>query len=177
MVVEEYAKLAFADMADYVSWGPDSVRIKESAELPADAAAAVAATNKPWLLDDAVLSRFARTVYVALPTDEARRELFRLSIGGQGHTCEASWEELAAVSDGQSGREIAVACKEAARNMLLRANPELDDKVDEGAAAIRSYRLRTLPIAESEIVEALSRVRPATSPGASARYASWRGEQ
>ena len=41
MVVEEYAKLAFADMADYVSWGPDSVRIKESAELPADAAAAV----------------------------------------------------------------------------------------------------------------------------------------
>lgn len=135
----------------------------------------IAATNKPWLLDDAMLSRFARTVYVALPNDEARRELFRISIEGQGYTCEASWEELAAVSDGQSGREIAAACKEAARNMLLRANPGLDDKVDEGAAAIRSYRLRTLPIAESEIVEALSRVRPATDVDTLARYTSWRG--
>jgi vacuolar protein-sorting-associated protein 4 len=135
----------------------------------------IAATNKPWLLDDAVLSRFSRTIYISLPNDEARRELFRLSIDGQGYTCLASWEELATVSDGRSGREIAAACKEAARNMLLRANPGLDDKVDEGAAAIRSYRLRTLPIAEPEIKESLVGVRPVTGVDMLTRYTSWRG--
>ena len=46
MVIEEYAKLAFADMGDYVSWGPDSVTLKESAELPADAAAAVVGVSE-----------------------------------------------------------------------------------------------------------------------------------
>ena len=40
-VVAELARLAFADMGDYVSWGPDGVRLKSSDELPAGATIAV----------------------------------------------------------------------------------------------------------------------------------------
>ncbi len=40
-VAEEYARLAFADMATYVTWGPDGVTLKESDELPEGASAAV----------------------------------------------------------------------------------------------------------------------------------------
>ncbi len=40
-VIEEYVKLAFADMATYVTWGPEGVRLKASPELPPGASAGV----------------------------------------------------------------------------------------------------------------------------------------
>lgn len=40
-VVRELARLAFADMGDYVSWGPAGVRLKDSSELPEGASIAV----------------------------------------------------------------------------------------------------------------------------------------
>ena len=133
----------------------------------------IAATNKPWLLDEAVLSRFARSVYVPLPDHEGRREIFRLSIGGNGYESEASLDELAAAADGKSGREIATACKEAARNMLMRANPELDYRADQGIDALRSYQLKTRPISKLEIMGALSQIRASSDAHDLARYESW----
>ena len=133
----------------------------------------IAATNKPWLLDDAILSRFARSVYVQLPDQEARREIFRLSIEGQGYKSEAPIAELAAAAGGKSGREIAAACREAARSMLVRANPDLDDRADQGVEALRSYRLQTQPISKADVLRALSRVRPSSSAEDLARYDRW----
>jgi phage terminase small subunit len=40
-VIAELSRLAFSNMRDYVSWGPDGVRLKDSEELSADATAAV----------------------------------------------------------------------------------------------------------------------------------------
>jgi phage terminase small subunit len=42
MVVQELAKLAFADMADYVTWGPDGVTVRDLDDLPEGASRAVA---------------------------------------------------------------------------------------------------------------------------------------
>ncbi len=133
----------------------------------------IAATNKPWLLDEAMLSRFARLVYVPLPDYEGRREIFRLSIVGNGYESEVSLNELADIADGKSGREIAAACREAARNMLMRANPELDERADRGVEALRNYRLHTQAISKEEIVQALSQIRPASGVQDLDRYESW----
>ena len=133
----------------------------------------IAATNKPWTLDDAVLSRFARSVYVPLPNPATRSEIFRLEIEDKGFTSDVSWDDLSAQAEGRSGREIAVACREAARQMLLRANPGLDGKAGENADSIRRYRLKVLPIARGELLDALSRVRPLTTPAMLARYEAW----
>ena len=40
-MVRELAQIAFTDMGDYVTWGPDGVRLKDSSELPEGASAAV----------------------------------------------------------------------------------------------------------------------------------------
>ena len=133
----------------------------------------IAATNKPWDLDDAVLSRFARSIYVPLPDPDARREIFRLSLEGQGYKCEGSLDELAASSEGRSGREISAACREAIRSMIVRANPGLEDRVDAGAEAIRSYQLQFQPITQSEVMDAFSRIRSLSGTEALARYERW----
>ncbi|MCH8988048.1 MAG: terminase small subunit [Chloroflexi bacterium] len=41
IVVQEMARLAFSNMADYLEWGPDGVRIKDLAELTHGASRAV----------------------------------------------------------------------------------------------------------------------------------------
>jgi phage terminase small subunit len=41
-VLEEYARIAFADMRLLADWGPEGVQLKESAELPNDMAATIA---------------------------------------------------------------------------------------------------------------------------------------
>ena len=45
-VVQELARLGFADMGDYVSWGPNGVRLKDSDELPEGANLAVAEVSE-----------------------------------------------------------------------------------------------------------------------------------
>ena len=45
-VLEELSRLGFSDLRDYVEWGPDGVRLKESADLTDEAAAAVAQVSQ-----------------------------------------------------------------------------------------------------------------------------------
>ena len=45
-VLEELSRLGFSDLRDYVEWGSDGVRLKESADLTDEAAAAVAQVSQ-----------------------------------------------------------------------------------------------------------------------------------
>ena len=41
-LIEEYARIAFAEMGDFATWGPNGVKLKDSAELTEDQRRAVA---------------------------------------------------------------------------------------------------------------------------------------
>ena len=44
MVLKEFARIGFADIGDFVEWGPDGVTIKDSADLQTQAVAEVSVT-------------------------------------------------------------------------------------------------------------------------------------
>lgn len=136
----------------------------------------IAATNKPWMLDEAILSRFEKRVYIPLPDKEARKELFRLEIEKKGFTLEGiTYDELAEMTEGYSGRDIRNACKEAIMAMLRRANPDIYERIMRVStlAELQQAKYRVLPIKREEIVEAIKRVKPATTPEDIRRYEEW----
>jgi len=73
------------------------------------------ATNKPWLLDPALLrpGRIDECLYVALPDEESRRELWQLGLRGRLTTGTMDPAVLSAVSAGLSGAEIQRICERA----------------------------------------------------------------
>lgn len=52
----------------------------ENAEGKKPLVVVLAATNRPWDLDDAILRRLEKRIYIPLPTEQGRRELFKLNM-------------------------------------------------------------------------------------------------
>ncbi len=75
----------------------------------------VAATNRPDILDDALLrpGRFDRIIEIPVPTEGGRAEIFRIHSRGMAIREPIDWETLAARCDGATGADIRSICTEA----------------------------------------------------------------
>jgi len=83
----------------------------------------VAATNRPDVIDSALLrpGRIDRMIYVPLPGDLTRKEIFEIQFRTIPISDDVSIEELVKLSKGYSGAEICSLCREAAI-IALREN-------------------------------------------------------
>jgi transitional endoplasmic reticulum ATPase len=77
---------------------------------------AVATTNRPDLVDDALLrsGRFDRHVHVSVPDAAARREIFTIHTQEKPLAATVDFDELIARTDGYVGVDIEAVCREAA---------------------------------------------------------------
>ncbi|KAF8860909.1 AAA-domain-containing protein [Acephala macrosclerotiorum] len=74
----------------------------------------LAATNLPWALDPAIRRRLQRKIYIALPDEPARAEMFKIHVGNT--PCGLTPDHYAAlgrVTDGLSGSDIGNAVQDA----------------------------------------------------------------
>ena len=72
------------------------------------------ATNIPWGLDDALLRRMERRVYIPLPDQSARTTMFKLHLGNTAKDLsDADYEELGRMSEGYSGADIGIVVRDA----------------------------------------------------------------
>ena len=137
----------------------------------------VGATNMPWELDRAVLSRFSGgRIYVPLPDAAARRQIFDIYVAQRGHTTTLSADEFVRMTAGYSGREIERITAMATQTMLRRMNPNLVREAAAGQDALRAYRLQVEPLTQADFTAAIQRVRPSTNAVELRRFESWREE-
>lgn len=80
----------------------------------------LAATNKPWDIDEAVLrpGRFDRIMYVKLPDEAARKQILNIQLNAMQHDADVDIELLAQTTEGCSGAEIVDLCRTAAIKAL-----------------------------------------------------------
>jgi len=131
------------------------------------------ATNLPWLLDSAILSRFQKRIYVPLPDELARLAILKIHLTRRGHKSQVPLMELARRTDGFSGREIEQLCQTVVTHMTQRANPDFLAVVDRGQEALRAYEIQVEPLTQEDFDVAFEQIRPATSLETLRHYEDW----
>lgn len=109
------------------------------------------ATNKPQELDDAVLRRLVKRIYIPLPDANVRRILFQHKLKGQAFSLPGGdLERLVRETEGYSGSDLQALCQEAAM-MPIR---ELGSKI----LTIKANQVRSLKY--SDFQSAMTVIRP-----------------
>jgi katanin p60 ATPase-containing subunit A1 len=80
----------------------------------------LAATNRPWDLDEAIRRRLEKRVYIPLPESGGRKKLFEINLAGISLESDVNFDELVRKTDGYSGADISNVCREAAMMPLRR---------------------------------------------------------
>jgi len=132
----------------------------------------LASTNTPWDIDDAVISRFEKRIYVPLPDEYARRGILRIQLAKKGFEFD-DYDWLVEKTEGYSGRDIKVLCKEGVYNMVRELNPDVADVADEGLEEIKKYEIKTRRLTKKDFEHALERMKPATTEDMVRRYEEW----
>lgn len=117
----------------------------------------LAATNLPWELDAAMLRRLEKRILVPLPEREARRGMFEELLPSVSDDERLPYDILVDRSEGFSGSDIRLLCKEAAMQPLRRVMASLEgneELVPEDELPIVG------PITHEDIEVALRNTRP-----------------
>lgn len=80
----------------------------------------LAATNRPWDLDEAIRRRLEKRIYIPLPTAVGRKQLFEINLKGIELADDLDFEKLIQITDGYSGADLANVCRDAAMMPLRK---------------------------------------------------------
>ena len=149
---------------------------KKSSDPRASFVLTVAATNTPWSLDPALLSRFGENrVLVPAPDAPGRRAILEKMIIRQGYKLqEASdldWLAEDAQTAGYSGRDLRSLTSVAKRRMEMEMNPDLSNWKDLKEVSGREVKLR--PLTHDDFLAARTRVPPSITPQVMDDFRRW----
>jgi vacuolar protein-sorting-associated protein 4 len=128
------------------------------------------ATNRPWDIDNAMLSRFEKRVHVPLPDLKARSGIFKIHTEGvDADLTDEDFVELGVRSEGYSGRDIANVCRE----VIMLPVRELDMS---GLLEDSNKEVNVRDINLKDFKKTLKKVKPMTNPALLKQYDAWAEE-
>ena len=137
----------------------------------------IAATNVPWELDEAILSRFEKKIFIGLPEVTTRARILEINTEMKGYHVKADLMEIARVTGNFSGRDLFYVCSEAIRNMLRRSNRDLMQKVDSLVLNnSNGMKYTVTDLLQEDFEYALARVKPVSDQKSLEEYQKWKGK-
>ncbi|KAI5651660.1 ATPase family associated with various cellular activities (AAA) domain-containing protein [Phthorimaea operculella] len=126
----------------------------------------LANTNMPWDLDPAMLRRLEKRIYIPLPDFKTRVELFEKFLGVKNIEMvpKVDFQELARKTEGYSGSDIKLVCKEALMSTVRKMLPTMAVK---GGTPTRKDKLHL-----SEILTAIEKTKP-VSKNLAKKHEEW----
>ncbi|KAM7419973.1 hypothetical protein PAMA_016874 [Pampus argenteus] len=123
------------------------------------------ATNRPQELDEAVLRRFSKRVYVALPVEQTRFKLLKNLLGKHGHPLtQRELSQLARLTEGYSGSDLTSLAKDASLGPIRELRPDQVRNME--ASEVRN-------ICFSDFVESLKKIKRSVGPQTLELYSRW----
>jgi transitional endoplasmic reticulum ATPase len=124
------------------------------------------ATNRPDMIDPALLrpGRLDRLIYIQVPDEEARKEIFKVHLRGKPFGDDITVEELAKITDTYVGADIAAIVKEAVMAALreVLTSGISEDQIKE--------TIKKIVIKKKHFKAAIKIVKPTSSPSAQEEF-------
>ncbi|UXD21766.1 ATPase AAA [Ignicoccus pacificus DSM 13166] len=121
----------------------------------------IAATNKPWKLDEGFIRRFDKRIYIPPPDEEVRKELLRKTLEKLKYDETVDIEKLAKLTAGYSAADIVAIVRDA----HMRTVRELFEKYG-GSGDPR-------PVSMDDLLWAIKRRKPSIRPEMLKLYEQW----
>jgi len=120
----------------------------------------IGATNRVNSLDPALRrpGRFDREVEIGIPDKEGRLEVLQVHTRGMPLAADVGLEELAGITHGYVGADLAALCKEAALRALRRVLPDIDLEVEQIPLEV----LNRLAVTRDDFLHAYREMEPST---------------
>ncbi|AEF97204.1 ATP-binding protein [Methanotorris igneus] len=136
----------------------------------------LAATNTPWDLDEAILSRFSRRIYIPLPDKEATKEIIKINT--KGVKLNVNLDEIAdkCVERFYSGRDLKNLCQEAIWNMIRDVNKDLHELAKLPYNELRKRKLNVRPLTNDDFEEAFKKIKSPLTKKDIEKYEKWAEE-
>ena len=137
----------------------------------------LAATNAPWDLDDACLSRFPRRIYVPLPDPKAIEAIIEIQMKDliiSGLSLSSISQEC--VRRYYSGRDISYLCQQAMWNMIREVNKDLHKLSALPYQDLKKRSLNTRPISSNDFSTAFAMIKSPLNPETIQKHGNWAQE-
>ena len=117
----------------------------------------IGATNRPNALDEALRrgGRFDREIEIGIPDRNGREEILQVHTRGMPLAADVNLKEVANLTHGFVGADLATLCKEAAMHALRSILPEIDMEKD-----IPPEVMEQLTVTRDDFTEALKNTEP-----------------
>ena len=134
---------------------------------PTDRVLALGATNRPWDIDEAFRRRFEKRIYLPIPDEAARTELFKIYVKEIEVDKDFGIEPLVKATDGYTGSDVAMICREAAMQPIREL--DLSGKINDTSVKVRA-------VGEADFLAAIKRIKPVVSPKELDRFVQFNDE-
>lgn len=134
---------------------------------PDDLVIVIGATNKPQELDDAVLRRLVKRIYIPLPDQNVRRLILKQKLKGQAFSLPGpDLERLVRETEGYSGSDLQALCEEAAMMPIRELGPNI--------LTVKANQVR--PLSYKDFQNAMTVIRPSLSKSRWEELERWNKE-
>jgi len=135
----------------------------------------LAATNRPWDLDEALRRRLEKRIYIPLPANEGRQQLFDINLKTVKLGADVKVEDLVRKCDGYSGADVTLVCREAA---MMGLRKRLAQARANGIPLSQISQMQDVdePLMQADFLEALKNVSKSVGTEDLQRFSDWMKE-
>jgi katanin p60 ATPase-containing subunit A1 len=135
----------------------------------------LAATNRPWDLDEALRRRLEKRIYIPLPEKEGRQQIFNINVKELRLADDVLVNELVKLTNNYSGADLTNVCREAAMMGLRR---KLREARQRGMSPLELgvNNIENEPVTQRDFIEALSNVQKSVGNDDIRRFTEWTKE-
>lgn len=129
----------------------DGLRSKENQRI-----LILGATNRPFDLDDAVIRRLPRRIYVDLPDSQNRMKILKILLAKENLESDFRFDELANATEGYSGSDLKNLC-------IAAAYRPVHELLEEEKGGVSGTKISLRPLKLEDFVQAKAKVSPSVA--------------